>query len=53
MRIKIIYYKAKYIFEPDEDNIISSLMKFCDLIKIDLKNLSFIHKGKELDTKKI
>ena len=52
MRIKIIYYKAKYIFEPDEDNIISSLMKFCDLIKIDLKNLSFIHKGKELDTKK-
>ena len=49
MRIKIIYYKGKFIIEPSDDNIKSCLKTFADTIKIDLNNLSFIYKGKELE----
>ena len=52
MRIKIIYFKAKFIIEPLDNDIISSLQKFSEKINIDLKNLSFTYKGKELNTKK-
>ena len=49
MRIKIIYYKAKFIIEPLDDNITTCLSNFADTIKIELKNLSFIYKGQEID----
>ena len=52
MRIRIIYYNSKYIIEPSDDNITSCLKLFSDLIKIDLNNLTFIYKGKELDQSK-
>ena len=52
MRIKIIYYKSKYIIEPYDENIEKCLQKFCDIIKIDINNLSFSYKGKKIDIKK-
>ena len=52
MRIKIIYYKSKYVIEPYDENIESCLKKFCGTIKVDRQNLSFFHKGSKIDTKK-
>ena len=52
MKIKIIYFKSKYIIEPFDDNIEYSLKKFSKIIKIDLKNLQFTYQGKPLDFKR-
>ena len=52
MRIKIIYYKSKYVIEPYDENIERCIKKFCDIIKVDRQNLSFYHKGSKIDTKK-
>ena len=52
MKIKIVYYKSKYIIEPYEENIEKCLRKFCNEIKIDINNLSFLYKGKKIDMKK-
>ena len=51
MRIKIIYYKSKYVIEPYDENIESCIKKFCDIIKVDRQNLSFFYKGSKIDTK--
>ena len=52
MRIKIIYYKSKYVIEPYDENIERCIKKFCDIIKVDRQNLSFYYKGSKIDTKK-
>ena len=49
MQIKIIYYKTKYILADSDDNMITCLNKFCEIIKVDLNDLSFKYKGKELN----
>ena len=49
MRLKFLYYKSKCVLEPYDDNILSTLMKFCDIIKMDINNITFKYNGKDLD----
>ena len=49
MRLKFLYYKSKCVLEPYDDNMESSLMKFCDQIKMDRNNMTFKYNGKDLD----
>ena len=49
MRLKFLYYKSKCVLEPYDDNIKTSLMKFCDQIKMDINNMTFKYNGKDLD----
>ena len=52
MRIKIIYSNSKFIIEPLDNDIKSSLIKFCEIIKMDLKNILFTYKGEKLNFNK-
>ena len=52
MLIKIVYYNTKYLEKPLYDNISKVLSNFANKIKIDLKDLYFFYKGKELNPNK-